>query len=122
MVYSILQVVVALVLLNVWLVRSQRQTPYRGGSSTTLRQEFSAYGLPRWSFYLIGMLKVGSAVMLLAGFWFPAIVQPALITISGLMLGALAMHLRVRDPLLRSAPAFAMLAMCTVLISRNLAR
>jgi hypothetical protein len=32
-----------------------------------------------------------------------------------LMLGALAMHLKVRDPLLKSVPALAMLAMTTTL-------
>jgi uncharacterized membrane protein SpoIIM required for sporulation len=114
---NILQVVVALGLLNVWLLRSCKQTGYRGGSSSTLSEEFSAYGLPLWSFYLIGLLNIGSALMLLAGLWFPAIVQPAIITVSGLMIGAFVMHLKVRDPLVRSAPAIAMLIMCTLMLA-----
>lgn len=119
MIPSILQVVVALGLLNVWLLRSHKQTGYRGGSSSTLKEEFSAYGLPRWSFYFVGLLKLGSALMLLAGAWLPAMVQPAIITVSGLMVGAIGMHLKVRDPLVRSVPASAMLIMCALVLALN---
>ncbi|MFT7679669.1 MAG: hypothetical protein ACI8QC_003674 [Planctomycetota bacterium] len=117
MVPSILQVVVALGLLNVWLLRSHKQTGYRGGSSSSLKEEFSAYGLPFWAFYFVGLLKIGSALMLLAGIWFPATVEPATITVSGLMIGAIAMHIKVRDPLVRSAPAIAMLVMCALILA-----
>ncbi|MDG1499041.1 MAG: DoxX family protein [Planctomycetota bacterium] len=120
MLISTLQVVLALGLLNVWLLRSLKPTRYRGGDSVTLKQEFSAYGLPTWFFYLVGTLKIGSALMLLLGFWFPALIQPAALTILGLMVGALAMHIRVKDPLLRSVPALSMLIMCTVLVTLNL--
>ncbi|MFT7486019.1 MAG: hypothetical protein ACI9F9_001872 [Candidatus Paceibacteria bacterium] len=120
-VYSALQILVALGLLNVWLVRATSQTRYRGGKSNTLGQEFTAYGLPLWFFYTIGFLKVGAALMLIAGLWFPVMVQPAIMTIAALMIGALAMHLKIRDPLIRSAPAFAMLMMCTILIAQELA-
>ena len=119
MVIGTLQVVVALGLLNVWLLRSLKPTRYRGGESVTLSQEFSAYGLPTWFFYLIGTLKIGSALMLLLGFWFPVLVQPAAFTILVLMVGALAMHFRVKDPLFRSVPALSMLIMCTVLVTLN---
>jgi len=38
---AVLQLVVGLGLLNVWLVRSRSATEYRGGSATSLREEFA---------------------------------------------------------------------------------
>jgi hypothetical protein len=44
-----LQVVAALVLLSVWLVRFGKETPYRGGNAHSMKEEFAAYGLPACS-------------------------------------------------------------------------
>ncbi|NQW04822.1 MAG: DoxX family protein [Acidobacteria bacterium] len=105
-----LQVVVALGLLNVWLLRFNQGTKYRGGSARTMLEEFAAYGLPAGFAYVIGVLKVGSALALLAGLWLPALVFPAAALVCVLMVGALAMHAKIRDPLSKSVPALAMLA------------
>ena len=111
LVISICQILVALCLLNVWLLRFQRSTPYRGGDARSMREEFAAYGLPGWSPYVIGTLKVGSALCLLAGLWLRFLVLPAALLVTILMLGAFAMHLKIRDPLKKSVPALAMLAL-----------
>ena len=110
-VIPIFQIVVALGLLNVWLLRFQQSTPYRGGNARSMREEFAAYGLPGWSPYVIGTLKVGSAVCLIAGLWIPYLVFPSASLVAVLMLGALAMHLKIRDPLKKSVPALVMLAL-----------
>jgi len=112
----ILQIIVALGLLNVWLLRFGRNTAYRGGEARSMPEEFAAYGLPAWSTYVIGVLKVGAALCLIAGLWLHAIVLPAALLICVLMLGALAMHLKIRDPLKKSLPALFMLTL-SVLIS-----
>jgi hypothetical protein len=112
---ALLQVILALGLINVWLIRSSRATAYRGGAATSLRHEFAAYGLSDAVFYLVGALKLGSAAALLAGLWIPGIALPAAILLAALMLGALAMHIKVKDPLLKSVPALTMLAMTTAL-------
>lgn len=106
-----LQVIIALGLLNVWLLRASRATEFRGGDAKTLREEFRAYGLPVWFFYLVGALKVGSAIALLAGLAAPSIVPWAAALVVALMLGAAAMHAKVGDPLQRWLPALAMLAL-----------
>jgi hypothetical protein len=116
-----LQTVVALGLLNVWLLRASSSTPYRGGKAQTLKEEFSAYGLPGWFFFLVGALKLGSAVLLLIGLWIPALVLPAAGVVVALMLGALAMHLKVKDPPIKSLPALVMLAMSATLCALRLA-
>jgi len=112
-----LQVIVALGLLNVWLVRAKASTAYRGGSAQSLKEEFATYGLPDWTFYMVGILKVGSAILLLLGIWVksPDLVRLPALVVAGLMVGALAMHAKVKDPLTKSLPALAMLLMCVAI-------
>jgi uncharacterized membrane protein YphA (DoxX/SURF4 family) len=109
---QLLQVIVALGLLNVWLLRFLQASAYRGGSAHNMRQEFAAYGLPPWSLYAVGALKIGAAAALLAGLWFPVLVAPAALLLCALMLSAVGMHLKIHDPLKKSAPALAMFAAC----------
>lgn len=108
---TILQVVVALGLLNVWLVRAQASTAYRGGSAQSLKEEFATYGLPEWTYYLVGALKIGAAILFVVGIWVPQVILPAAIVVAVLMIGALAMHAKVKDPLTKSLPALTVLLM-----------
>lgn len=112
----VLQIVVALGLLNVWLLRSQSPTAYRGGQAKSLKEEFSEYGLPGWFFYLVGTLKIGSAVALIVGVWVPGLVFPAAGVVAVLMLGAILMHLKVKDPWTKFVPAFVMLVMSVAVL------
>ncbi len=111
-----LQLTVALGILNVWLLRSGQATPFRGGDAKTLREEFAAYGLPFWFMCVVGVLKVGLALALLAALWLPAFAQPAAIGLGLLMLGAFVMHLKVKDPVKKSLPSIAVLAMCVAIV------
>ena len=108
----VLEVVVGLGLLNVWLLRSRSATSYRGGDAKTLRQEFAAYGLPVSAFYVVGTLKVAAGLILLSALVLPMPARLAATVVAGLMVGALAMHIRVKDPASKSVPAALMLAMC----------
>ena len=110
-----LKLSVALAILSVWTFRSGRPTPFRGGTATTLSEEFAAYGLPFWFMCVVGVLKVSLALALIAAIWFPRIAQPAAIGLGLLMLGALGMHLKVQDPIQKSLPAIGVLAMCTAI-------
>ena len=112
---TVLQVILGLGLLNVWLLRAASPTRFRGGAAQSLKEEFSTYRLPDWFFFVVGTLKVGSAILLLAGLWVPSLVLPAAVVVLVLMLGALAMHARVKDPAIKSLPAFLMLTMSTAL-------
>jgi hypothetical protein len=108
----ILEVIVGLGLLNVWLLRARSSTAYRGGSAQTLRQEFDSYGLPAAAFYVVGTLKVLAGVILLAALWMPMPARLAATVVAGLMVGALLMHAKAKDPARKSVPAVMMLAMC----------
>ena len=112
----ICQIIVGCGLLNVWLLRFNRGTPYRGGAATNMREEFAAYGLPAWSCYLVGFLKVASAFALLVGLFQPALVLPAAVVVAALMVGAVAMHLKVRDPFKKALPALTVLLLSLVII------
>jgi hypothetical protein len=108
----ILQAVIGLGLLNVWLLRARSPTRYRGGSARTLKEEFTAYGLPDALFYLVGALKIGAGVVLLAGLAIPLPVELAAGTVAGLMVGSIIMHVKVKDPAMKSVPAVIMLVSC----------
>lgn len=105
-----LQIAVALGLLNVWLLRFGQSTAYRGGEARSMQEEFANYGLPRWFMFLIGASKVAAALCLIAGLWIHSLVLPAAGLICALMVGALAMHMKVRDPWRKSLPALLVLA------------
>jgi hypothetical protein len=111
----VLQIIVALGLLNVWILRCGKKTPYRGRGAESISAEFEAYGLPVWFMWMTGALKIGVAAALLVGIWIPALVQPAALVLIVLMLGAFAMHLKVKDPFKAAVPALAMLIMAVAI-------
>ncbi len=113
---AVLQLVVGLGLLNVWLVRPRSATAYRGGEATSLREEFAVYGLPSAAFYVVGALKITAAVVLIAGVWVSLPVEVAAGVIAALMVGAVIMHVKVRDPLMRAVPATIMLVLSSAIV------
>lgn len=112
---AVLQLVAGLGILNVWIVRSSRPTRFRGGEAKNLREEFAAYGLPFWFFCVVGVLKVGLALALIAAVWVHSIAQPAAIALGLLMVGALVMHFKVKDSLQKAMPATGMLVLCAAI-------
>ena len=110
------QIIIALGIFNVWLLRSSRATPYRGKDAPSLKSEFAAYGLSESVYYTVGILKLSAAVALLLGIFIPVLVIPGAIVMTILMLGAIAMHIKVNDPINKSLPASIMLLMSLFLI------
>lgn len=117
---SLFQAIIALGLLNVWLIRFNKSTAYRGGEARTLLEEFAVYGLPAWFCYFVGVLKISAAIALLLGFIFPKLVLPAAGLIVVLMIGAVAMHFKVKDSIKKAVPASAMLVMSAVIFFGSL--
>jgi len=111
------QIVVGLGLINVWLLRSNRATAFRGGNARSMREEFSVYGLPTALLYLVGSSKVVSAFLLLMGLCIPSLAAPAAAVVSVLMVGAVLMHIRVRDPIVKSLPAVSVLVLSLFILS-----
>lgn len=116
---SILQVIVGLGLLNVWLVRARSATAYRGGEAQSLREEFAVYGLPEWTFYLVGGLKIVAGVLFIVGVWVPGLVRLPAAVVAALMVGALAMHAKAKDPVSKFLPALSVLIMTVAIFVLN---
>lgn len=108
---TILQVLIALGIFNVWLVRSNKQTKYRGGSASNMKEEFEVYGLPEWFMHVVGFLKITSALLLIVGIFMPFIVPYIALLMAGLMVGAISMHIKVKDPFVKAIPAILMFVM-----------
>lgn len=100
----------ALWILNVWFLRFDKDTGYRGGGAENMKDEFANYGLPKESVYVVGAAKVGLAVLMLIGLKAPKLTRPASLGLAAFMVGALGMHAKVGDPLERSIPAISTLA------------
>lgn len=116
---SVLQAIVGLGLLNVWLVRPRSATAYRGGAAQSLKEEFAVYGLPEWTFYVVGGLKVVCGVLLVVGIWVPGLVRLPALVVSVLMIGALAMHAKAKDPVSKYLPALSVLLMSGAILLLN---
>jgi uncharacterized membrane protein YphA (DoxX/SURF4 family) len=111
---TILQVIIALGIFNVWFLRYGKPTGWRGGNAKNMKEEFAVYGLPGWFVGVVGFLKVLFAILLLVGIWYPGVVMPAALGIAVLMLGAVIMHIKVKDPIKKSFPALTMLVLSIV--------
>ncbi len=109
---SILQVLIALGLVNVWIVRSGRATKFRGAGAQNMREEFAVYGLPGWFLYVVGFLKLLIATVMVVSLFVSyvrdTVAVPALGVLVILMLGAITMHVKVKDPFIKMLPAFSM--------------
>lgn len=104
----------ALWILNVWFNRFNKDTGYRGGDATNMVEEFEEYGLSKNVMYAVGATKVTLASLMLIGHRVPRLVQPASGGLALLMLGAIGMHVKVKDPLKRSMPAISVLCLAAL--------
>lgn len=107
-----LQCIVAFSILNVWLIQNKKATQWRGGNAKTIMEEFKVYGLPVWMCYFVGTFKVIFAMGLLVAIWYPLLRQVSAIGLAVMLIGSIAMHVKINDPLKKSFPALLFLGMC----------
>ncbi len=113
----LLKAVVFITIINVWFIRFNKPTPYRGGGAKSMKEEFEVYGISNTAMYMIGALKVILATSLLASIWYPDWSIPSALGMAILMLGAIAMHFKANDPGIRSFPALTLLISCILIIA-----
>ena len=87
----------------VWVVRYE-----------SITKEFEDYGLPDWLRDLVGILKLSFSVMIIQNR--DDLVFLGCLGIIVLMIGALATHYKVKNPLEKTIPAFAVLGLCFFII------
>ena len=112
----LINLIIALTLLNVWILRLNKKTIYRGGDANSMKEEFDVYGLPLWFMYFIGFSKIMLAFLLIIGIWIYQLNFYSYIILSALMIGAIVMHFKVKDPIIKSIPAISVLMLLLVLL------
>ncbi|WP_019038399.1 DoxX family protein [Psychroflexus tropicus] len=113
----ILKIIIAVGILNVWLLRFNKKTEWRGGGAGNMNEEFAKYGLPLWFVPVVGFLKLLFAAFLVISIFKPEynLAFIGAIGMGVLMIGAIGMHVKVGDSPKRSLPAFLMLVMSAVI-------
>ncbi len=110
---------VSAVVLNVWLFRFSKATPYRGGNASNMLEEFAEYGLSETIAYVVGGLKILAALGLLFGLVYKRTITPAATLMGVLMIGAIAMHVKVADEAIKYVPAGLMLVGSSLILLLN---
>jgi len=111
---KIAQTAAALWIINVWTFRFNRDTGYRGGGATNMKEEFEVYGLSEPVMYAVGATKVGLASAMLVGLVKPGVTRPASASLAALMLGAIGMHIKAGDSVKRYLPALSVFSLSTL--------
>ncbi len=112
----ILSLIISLTILNVWLIRFDSNSIYRGGEAKNMIQEFEEYGFNENIVYIVGFLKVSAALVLLLGIYYNKLIFPAALTISLFMISAVIMHFKVSDELIKFMPSSILLFSSLVII------
>lgn len=101
-----LKIIVGISILNVWLLRKNKATKWRGGTAKNIFEEFQVYGFSKQFCYFIGFLKVSLAIVLLASIQFKTLTLLGALGLSLLLVGSIIMHIRIKDAWYKSFPAF----------------
>lgn len=112
----ILKLIVGLSILNVWLLRKEQSSQWRGGNASSLKEEFQNYGLSESTMKLVGIVKCLLALGLLVSIFVPVLELYSAMGIALMMAGAIIMHVKIGDAIKKSFPAFLFLAISVVLI------
>lgn len=112
----ICQLIIALSILNVWLLRYQKSSQWRAGNAGNMKEEFQHYELPEWVMKATGLAKVTLAILLIAGIWYQSVAAVSAGILAIFMLAAILMHIKVKDPLVKSLPAFSLFVLCSFVL------
>jgi len=116
-----IKIITALGIFNVWMLRYNEITEYRGGDAKSLKEEFETYGLKSWFMYIIGTIKIVVSILFIISCFSGYINIPDSAVFYGaaimslIMIGAILMHLKVNDPFKKSIPAVTMLTLYSII-------
>ena len=113
---SLFQVVIGLSVIRVWTINFNKSTPWRGGGARNMKEEFTAYGLPMWMVYFVGILKVIFSIGLIAGLWIPELISFSASGIAIFMFFAFLMHVKIKDSIKKSIPALTFMVLSLLII------
>ncbi len=107
LVYSIVQVLVAVSVLFVWVFRQ-----------ANIVRDFQSFGLGDLTRSMVGAFKIALATLLLAGLWFPVLVFASSVLMGLMMVAAQFFHAKAGSPWVRRIPSLVLLGLCVLLACR----
>ena len=115
------QLLIAFGIYSVWLLRINQPTHWRGGTARTMEEEFHVYGLSTNVMRVVRVLKLLAATCLVAGLWDPPLALAGGVGMAALMFAAVAMHVKVGDPLRKSIPAASLFLLSLFVVAVHVA-
>ena len=112
----IIKLVIGLSVLNVWLLRANKTTQWRGANAGSLKEEFKAYGLSEPIMKIVGAVKIVLSLLIIASIFHTPLVLIGATGMAIMMMGAVFMHAKIKDPVNRSLPAFIFLVLSITLL------
>ena len=82
--------------------------------------EFHRYRYPQWFRVVTGSVEVSGALGMLVGIFRPVVAPFAGLFLTATMVGALATHLRIKDPVGKMAPPAMLLVLSTTVLVAHL--
>jgi len=73
------------------------------------------FGLSDLTRSLVGVSKIALATLIVAGIWYPSLVQIPAVLMGLFMVAAQYFHFSVKNPLVKHIPSFLLLALCAIL-------
>ena len=112
-----LQLIVGASILFVWLFRTNVPTNFRVGQAQSLREEVTEAGFPDYVYDVMRIVKPIFAFFLIMGIVWNPITLPCMAFTTIFMIGAVVMHIKVRDNLIKMLPAVTLLLFCFIIFT-----
>jgi hypothetical protein len=78
-------------------------------------KEFTLFGLSDLTRNLVGVSKIALATLIIAGIWYPSLVQVPAVLMGLFMVAAQYFHFSVKNPLVKHIPSLILLALSAIL-------
>lgn len=101
---SLAQIVLALSVAYVWIFRYDNVV-----------KEFRQFGLNDLTRNFVGATKIGLATLLIAGIWYPSLVQIPSVLMGMFMLSAQYFHFKIKNPFIKHLPSLILLILCAII-------
>lgn len=101
---SLAQIAVALSVAYVWIFRYHNVV-----------KEFAQFGLSDVVRNLVGASKLALATLLVAGIWFPQLIQIPALLMGLFMVTAQYFHFKVKNPFVKHVPSLVLLILCAAI-------
>ncbi len=101
---SLAQMVLALSVAYVWIFRYDNVV-----------KEFRRFELNDLTRNFVGATKIALATLLVAGIWYPSLVQIPSVLMGLFMISAQYFHFKIKNPLIKHLPSLILLILCAVI-------